>query len=103
MKRLLTTVTLLTLLAVPFGATATAGTDQATFDKLVAKVAATAADLLARFKPRFACACFDFMPANPGVVVSDGLGKVRCGQPFFAADGVIAGMTFCNAFEVLGR
>jgi hypothetical protein len=79
-----------------------AGTDQQTFNKLVAKRAPNESPLIDDFKPKVVCGCVSNL--NPGVVVLDAVGHLNCAIPSFNGDGSVSGLTNCNGdFVVLGH
>jgi hypothetical protein len=94
MKRILCVLGL-AVLALTWGGSAFATTDQDTFNKLIAKVAPTLANLEENFKPKLACACVSSL--LPGFVVFDQVdGKLTCGLPTFGPDGSIFTLGFCD-------
>jgi hypothetical protein len=83
-------------------ATPVLASDQETFNKLIAKYAATATNP----KPKAACACTEFDPPKPGFVevLNFGSGdQVFCILPQFDANGHMTGSGFCTHFEVLAK
>src|SRR5262249_3049165 len=92
----LATLTLLSILRAPAGAT----TAQETFNKLIAKFAPDETSLSQNFKPKVGCGCVSNQ--LPGFVLLDGVGHVNCGLPQFNPDGSLVGFFFCNGdFVVL--
>jgi len=84
---------------------ARAGTDQKTFDKLIAKYAVDVTDgLPSPFKPKAACACTSSLPAQPGFVeILPASAQVYCGVPVFDANGKLQIIVACQQFQVLGK
>ena len=85
-------------------ASATAATDEAAFNKLVAKVAVHAV-FGEKLTPKVACACHDGSAneGSVGFVATEVVGKVECGLPRFDADGTMQVLGLCTPFEVLGH